>query len=67
MGRYRGIPRGGYEWLTQRSKDAKKTKVCCVAMGDEVGERWLFEVSRSLQFGVGVVVTRGVVGFVVGG
>ena len=30
-------------------------------MGDEVGERWLFEVSRSLQFGVGVVVTRGVV------
>ena len=32
-------------------------------LGDEVGERWLFEVSRSLQFGVGVVVTRGVVGF----
>ena len=59
-GRARGASGSRKVTKTQRGGDS-----CVLCRGYWVGVRWLFEVSRSLQFGVRVVVTRGVVGFAV--
>ena len=48
-----------------KTRRRKEDEILLCRAGDDVGEHAQFEVSRSLQFGVRVVVTRGVVGFAV--
>ncbi len=48
-----------------KTRRRKEDEILLCRAGDDVGEHAQFEVSRSLQFGVRVVITRGVVGFAV--